>query len=79
MENTCALFDLNERQEGVVCEIYGIERAKHKRLVELGFVFGEKVVILKKNKNLVIVGIRGYSLCLDKRLSGSIKVFKRGA
>ena len=64
MENTCALFDLNERQEGVVCEIYGIERAKHKRLVELGFVFGEKV---------------GYSLCLDKRLSGSIKVFKRGA
>ena len=76
MTNIVSLSSLIEKERCVISKIEQIEVAKHKRLIELGFVKDEKLEVLKKNKNLMIVGLRGYSLCLDCSLAASIKVIK---
>ena len=76
MKSEVLLSSLKERDACVLTGINNIEKTKHKRLIELGFVYGEKLEVLKKNKNFLIIGIRGYCLCLDFSLANSISVVR---
>ena len=76
MENVCSLMELKSDEIGVLYRIENLEKAKHKRLIEMGFVSDAKLEVLRKNKNIVLVGVRGFTLCLDKRLAEAIKVYR---
>ena len=56
--------------------IKDIETKMHKRLIELGFVKGTKINVIKKTKELILVGIRGFSISLDYKLCEKIFVWE---
>ena len=72
MENLKPLTDL---KQGDIANIACIKK-RHKRLIELGFFDGAKIEVLKTNKlsKLMLVGIRGFCLCLDFNLASRVFV-----
>jgi len=59
-------------------KIQGVDEAKHKRLIELGFVKGTKLEVIKNHfkQGIVVIGIRGFTLCLDYALAEGVFVWK---
>lgn len=68
------LFELNKGDKGVINNVFGMEEKKIKRLIELGFVPFEKVEVINKQKNIILLGIRGYAICLDKQIASHIEI-----
>lgn len=68
------LNDVNKGERAVITGIDGLNIKRIKRLYELGFAKNEVVEVLKKNKNIILVGIRGYAICLDKEIACHIQV-----
>ena len=66
------LDNLNVGQGAVIEGFKDIELRKAKRLVELGFVKGTKIVLIKRTKDVFLVGIRGFSMALDKKIANQI-------
>ncbi len=79
MENLARLSELKKGDEGVIYKIDGLEKAKHKRLLELGFVEGTPIFCIKSSKQGLIVGIRSFTLCLDTYLCQRILVYRKVA
>ena len=76
MENLCYL---NQIEQGSLCVIHdkvGLDLARHKRLIELGFVNGTKLKVIKNSKKakILLVGLRGFSISLDYDLAEKIRV-----
>ena len=71
------LCDVENLKCCVLSEIRGLEIAKHKRLVELGFVQGTKIEILKNSRKAktMVIGIRGYTISIDYLLAENIFVW----
>ncbi len=67
--------DLKQGQIGVIEKIENIEIKKHKRLIELGFINGEKIECIKKSKDTMLVAVRGCSLAIDKNIADCIFVW----
>ena len=57
----------------------GLDFAYKRRLLELGFFYGEKIQVLKKSfyKKTFLVLVRGDVFCLRKDLAEYIKVAKQ--
>ena len=53
-----------------------MQEEKHKRLLELGFIKGTRVEIIKRTKDALLIGIRGYVIALDKDVAGCIFVWE---
>lgn len=80
MNNLVRLSELKQGEQAVLYKIEGLEKAKHKRLLELGFVSGTPLYCIKSNaRQGLIVGIRSFTLCLDKYLCDKIMVFRKVA
>jgi len=74
------IYDLTKTKSGelvVLKEINGLEVKTHKRLVELGFVSGVKIKVIKINKQakLVLIGLRGFTLSMDFLIASKIFVY----
>lgn len=72
------IIKLSEVRSGEECLIHKVEvedNAKHKRLCELGFCAGLKVYVMKKTKNMMLVGALGCCFSIDKTLAGKIFVY----
>lgn len=72
------ILKLSEARSGEECLIAKVDvqdESKHKRLCELGFCSGLKVFVLKKTKNMMIVGALGCCFSIDKTLAGKIYVY----
>lgn len=72
---------LNQVGAGCYCfinTISGLDLHKHKRLIELGFISGTKVMVLKNSKSskTMVIGIRGYTLSIDYMLAEKILVWE---
>ena len=77
MENFVKLNSLKNGEKTIVYNIINFDEKMNYRLIELGFVKGEKIEIIKnfkKAKNMLIV-IRGYVLSLDYSLAEKIIVY----
>lgn len=57
----------------------GLDIMYKRRLLELGFIFGEKIKVLKKSfyKKTFLVLVRGDVFCMRKDLAEKIKVEKQ--
>ena len=60
----------------VISNIQNMQEEKHKRLLELGFIKGTRVEIIKRTKDTLLIGIRGYVIALDKDVAGCIFVWE---
>lgn len=69
------LSDIKQDGSAVLESIDKIEEKKQKRLLELGFVEGTKIKVLKKSKGLLLIGVRGYSIALDQEITDKINVW----
>ena len=69
------LSDIKQDGSAVLESIDKIEEKKQKRLLELGFVEGTKIKVLKKSTGLLLIGVRGYSIVLDKEITDKINVW----
>lgn len=69
------LSDIKQDGSAVLESIDKIEEKKQKRLLELGFVEGTKMKVLNKSKGLLLIGVRGYSIALDKEITDNINVW----
>lgn len=72
------IIKLSDARNGEECLIYKVDvqdNAKHKRLCELGFCAGLKVFVLKKTKNMMLVGALGCCFSIDKTLASRIFVY----
>lgn len=76
MENLKPLTDLKQGDIANIACIKNLDEKRHKRLIELGFFDGAKIEVLKTNKlsKLMLVGIRGFCLCLDFNLASRVFV-----
>lgn len=72
------LIDVKQGEKVCFCNIDNMQEDKHKRLMELGFVSGTKIEVLKKTKGVSLVGLRGFAVALDKEILSKIKVWKVG-
>ena len=70
------LCELKTGDKAVLSRIEGVEISRHKRLIELGLVGGAKIEVLKKEKNIMLVGVRGYALSLDGLVTNCIEVYR---
>lgn len=75
MEKIMPLFDVKPGRVGVLARIDGVEKNKHKRLIELGFYEGARLEVLVRRPNIAIVGVRGYAMSLDRTLMEKILVY----
>lgn len=74
------IYDLTKTKSGevvVLNKIEGIELKTHKRLIELGFVSGTKIKVIKVNKQakLILIGLRGFTLSMDFLIASKIFVY----
>lgn len=69
------LNTLLKNQSGVICSVSGDVYIK-RRLLELGFVNGERVKVLNISplKNTYLIGLQGYVLALRKNSLQTISV-----
>ncbi len=76
MENITSLDKIKTNGVAIICKIEGLEKRKHKRLLELGFTSKTKVKVIKKNNlaKLIMLGIRGYTICMDFNMAKCIFV-----
>lgn len=63
-------------KECLICSVEEEDKAKHKRLCELGFCSGLKIFVERKTKNLMMVGALGCCFSIDKTLANKIIVFQ---
>ena len=73
------LVTLDLVREGAVAVIDKLNVSElkiYKRLLELGFVKGTKLEVIKKTKQVLLVGIRGYTLAIDKKITEQIDCFE---
>ena len=77
MESVIKLSEVKNSKFVVVESIEDLEFRLHKRLVDMGFVKGTKVDIIKndKKRKLVLVGIRGFTISLDYFICSRIMVW----
>lgn len=73
--NIIKLSEAKEQKEYLIFKISIENISKHKRLCELGFCPGLKVLVMKKNKNLLMVGALGCCFSIDHDLSDNILVY----
>lgn len=73
--NIIKLSQTKTGKEYLICKIEVNDIAKHKRLCELGFCSGLKVVVLKKTKKLLLVGALDCCFSVDIALAGQIFVY----
>ncbi len=74
MANLIPLNKLSVGETAIIDRLENIETKKRKRLNEMGFFCGAKIVVLKKLRSVLIVGIRGFALCLDRETAENIWV-----
>ena len=75
--NDWSLINAKENQIVVISKITLSDLKLKKRLIEFGFVSGEKLLIIKKSKvaSLMLVSVRGAMLGIDFSLCSNIFVF----
>lgn len=69
------LMQTQENKEYLICKIEIQDELKHKRFCELGFCSGMKIAVLRKTKNLLLVGALGCCFSIDRVLSEKIVVY----
>lgn len=73
--NIIKLSEAKPQKEYLIFKVTEIDMSKHKRLCELGFCPGLKVFVMKKNRNLLMVGALGCCFSIDRNLSDNILVY----
>ena len=78
MNNIISLCDLKINKKTVVVKIEDFDNRLKCRLIELGFVKGERVIVLRKHKRnqVLIVVVRGCCFALDYNLAKNIMVYE---
>lgn len=76
MNNLIKLCDVKVGEVVVLHQILGVENRLHKRLVELGFVKGSKILVIKKSKDVLLVSVREVAFGIDSSLAKFINVWE---
>lgn len=78
MSKLISLINLKVNKKSVVKKVDDFDQKFKCRLIELGFVNGEKVVVLKnfKNNKTLLVLVRGSVFALDYNLAEKIFVYE---
>lgn len=69
-----SLNNLKEGEKGAVLSISNLENRIVKRLIEMGFVHGEKIEVIRRLNGLIIVGLRSFALAIDSMLASKITI-----
>lgn len=74
--NKCNLVDLSNNQKAIILGIKIENISIKKRLIELGLVKNQPILMIKNNKwsKTLTIGVKGYVLALDYVVSSLIEV-----